>query len=133
MERTWAIAFAIFVIALHFGVISYNRDYAFWKAEQREFFLLQNEKTDHAIEVLRNDRAFRFFSLGTVILLTLIPILFQKLRLRLWITFLIVFALYLPGFWYGIQIVRVSGKLIDWPALLHPEETKPTIEGTTTD
>ena len=113
-DRTWATALAVFGVAFFFGMVCFSRDYALWKAGLRELFLLQNEETDHALEVLNSTEAYRNFVLGSAILLGLIPVLVQKLPGRTWVALLIVLVLYLPGLRYGNQVMRIHGKLMDW-------------------
>jgi fatty acid desaturase len=117
IDRIWVTAIVVFVIAFWMAMISYVREYALFKSSAREYFLLQNEKTDYAIAVLQDWNLLRVFVIYSAFLIGLAPVILHRLVKRLWIGLLIVGILFLPLCWYGGQVTRVFGKFLDWNAL----------------
>lgn len=125
IDRIWVTAMVVFIIAFWLAMILSVREYAIFKSNVRAYFLNPNEETDYAITVLLDGRLVRVFGLYTAVLIGLTPIILHRLTKRLWIGLVAVGVLFLPSCWYGGQVNYVSGKFIDWTALISDFEDLP--------
>lgn len=118
-DRTWWTASVVFLIAVHFTVACWARHAGELRTGLKDYFLLPTERADQAIELRKEERLFSIYCLSTPLVLALAPILIQRPRWKPWVGSLVALALYLPGWWYGREMLHLSGKLIDWGRLLH--------------
>lgn len=95
--------------------------YAEWKASVRSTFLVQGERTDDAITILKSRTLKSAFTIYFLFLLGTIPFLVSFLRLKpLWISIASIILLLTPMVWYGGKISHVACKFVDWN-LIYPE------------
>lgn len=117
-DRTWWTASVVFLIAIHFTMACWARQAGGLRAGLKDYFLLPTERADQAIELRKEERLFSIYCLSTPLILALAPVLIQRPRWKPWVGSLVALALYLPGWWYGREMLHLSGKLIDWGRLL---------------
>jgi len=115
-DRTWLIALCVFALAFWLGVVSYIREIAQWKVQLSYRVLSPSLKTDIATGVVSNIEYFRVFTLYSVLLIGLAPILLGRIS-RLWVGLLLLTALFMPCLWYGLQTTFLFKELIDWHGL----------------
>lgn len=125
-DRTWWIAAAIFFIGFHFVLVCAARELGEFRASMRDYFVLPSERADRAIEMLDNQKMFGAYCLSTVILLAATPFLIQRVRWKAWIGLVVSVVLYLPGCWYGGEILHLSGKVIDWTQTVQDSQVEPS-------
>lgn len=120
-QRTWLIAVAAICVGLIGASVFSVFHYAEWKVSVRSTFILQNEKTDHAIGVLESRALRSAFSIYFLFLLGIIPFIVSMLRPKpLWISIASIFLLLSPMVWYAGQISHVAWKFVDWEQI-YPE------------
>lgn len=110
------------LIGVHFVLICTARDLASVRASFREYFVVPSMRSDEAITLLNNSQAFTIFSLSTVLILTLVPLLVWASKTRPWVGVVAALVLYLPGILYGREILHLSAKFIDWTRVMKVTE-----------
>lgn len=115
-DRIWITTGFLVAIALWTVLILSTREYAMWKSTLRDYFYLQNAATDRDIATLKDLRLHNLFGLYSVFLIGVTPIALQKLFRRLDVGIAVIVLLFLPCIWYGLRIMHVSGKMVDWVA-----------------
>lgn len=123
-SRVWWSSILVAIISLWMGTVLVLREVAFVKVELRDYFMLPSAGTDQAIEMLQNRRLTGCFILYSVALMAATPPLLHFLR-RLWLPLAIIAILFVPGCWYGRQIVYVGGKMVDPEVMLRLLDPEP--------
>lgn len=120
-RRIWLTSILIVGIAFWLVTILIARDYAFFKAEFRDHFMLPSARADRAIRILENHRFTLWFVAHSLLLLGLIPplMLFSKQR---WLPLVIITTLFVPCFWYGTEILHLGAKMVDGEVLIRAIE-----------